>query len=261
MNNRIMVYFLAVFTFLGSVNLFSQSAQDTSFTATMKFDGNKHKINVKFLENKKNWDNSCFVIKVDNTEIVDSIVSDYFEVRLVDLNKDDNFDEILLVKYIEEETDASIFRYDGTKITKLGDIYTMDEFGIAGDGKIKVRGWMGFWYYDFEFVYNESKNQFEPQYKDLYDIKTFVEDEGDKYEVIAKESFKVLEDKSDDAKTKFEIKKGEQIKILQAYVKQDCNNEEVYLCHWYYIQNAKGEKGWIRLRNFVDKVDGIPWAG
>ena len=48
MNNRIMVYFLAVFTFLGSVNLFSQSAQDTSFTATMKFDGNKHKINVKF---------------------------------------------------------------------------------------------------------------------------------------------------------------------------------------------------------------------
>jgi hypothetical protein len=33
------------------------------------------------------------------------------------------------------------------------------------------------------------------------------------------------------------------------------------MCVWYLIENSKGVQGWVILKDFMEKVHGIPWAG
>ena len=245
---------------LSTKAVFSQS-DDTTFSANLYSEAKKDLIRVKREDDPSNKKSEGWCkITVNDVLYIDTNNSYFDFVRIIDIDKQDNFKEIAVGSGMNDYYDYSIYRYDGKSITKLGIIYSLDEAKFLGNGMIAARMWMGFWYYDFEYKFNASKNTFEEIMNDEYDVKAFSDMEN--YPIIVSEPFNVNKERKDNSAVQFKTKKGERIKILKAYIKEKCTGEEYEKnCFWYLIQNSKGEKGWVRLSNFMNNVTGIPWAG
>ena len=65
------------------------------------------------------------------------------------------------------------------------------------------------------------------------------------------------------AKGLYEIKPNTRIYIVKADIRENCKGEDNWpeSCNWYFIRTKDGTEGWIMLKEFQDKVEGIPWAG
>ena len=61
----------------------------------------------------------------------------------------------------------------------------------------------------------------------------------------------------------YEINPNTEIFLIKADIRTNCNEEDGWRegCHWYFIKTKEGTEGWIMLKDFQDKVEGIPWAG
>jgi hypothetical protein len=235
------------------------SSYDTTFKANL-FESKKNSVKVSFMYDEGKYMNGVFIISVDGINLMDSTQSalDYFEIKVVDLDKDDDFKEIAICTFFNDNSEYLLYRFTGKKIISLGWITSMGEPIFTGDGTVKASGWMGFWSYEYEFILNKSKMKYEPVYKDEYPVKFY---EGYDGEIVVKESFNTYKerDKKSEIVTKF--KPGDKIKILKAYTKVKCEDEYNEHCFWYLIKDKNGNKGWLQLKDFQEKVDGIPWAG
>jgi len=234
---------------------------DTTFSARLNGSvQSKVKVSFEFDETGK-YPDGKFTLTIDGITLRDSCEDAYdvMEATVIDLVKNDDYKEIAITYYFSINTSYQIYRFDGKKITCLGSVYSNEQPVIPGDGTVKAKGWMGFWSYDFEFVLNKSKNKFEPVYKDEYPVVFY---EGFDGEIIVKESFNTYKerDKKSDVVTKF--KPGDKIWFIKAYVKVKCDDTDYNdPCFWYLIKDKNGKKGWLQLKDFQEKVEGIPWAG
>jgi hypothetical protein len=251
---------LVLFLFLIQKLSFADS-YDTTFKANL-FESKKNTVKISILyDDDGKYYNGKYTITIDGFSITDSTQSalDYFETKVIDLDKDDDFKEIAICTYFNDNSEYLLYRFTGKRIISLGWITSMGEPIFKGDGTVKASGWMGFWSYDYEFVLNKSKMKYEPVYKDEYPVKFY---EGYDGEIIVTEAFSTFKekDKKSEVVTKFKV--GDKIKILKAYTNvksSEEDNREYYF--WYLIKDKNGNKGWLQLKDFGDKVEGLPWAG
>lgn len=250
---------LVLFQFL-IMNISFANTYDTTYKANL-FESQKNTIKVSFYYDEEGkYFSGKFKVTIDGINIEDSTDSalDFFESKVVDLDKSDDFKEIAVMTYFNESTEYKLFRFTGKKIISLGSVFSMDEPQINGNGKVKATGWMGFWSYDFEFVLNKDKMKYEPVYKDEYPVKFY---EGYDGEIVVKENFNTYKERDINSEIVTKFKVGDKLKILKAYTKGKCNYEYKDFCFWYLIEDKDGQKGWLQLIDFNDKVTGIPWAG
>jgi hypothetical protein len=252
--------FFPVIILLLCINTSFASNYDTTFKAKL-FEDKIVTVKAAFgYDEEDKYSNGIFKLTVEGLSILDSteLPLDYFEVRVIDVDKKDDFREVAVYSNVMDNIEMQIYRYDGKKLFSLGRVYSMDEPVLKGDGKAKATGWMGFWKYDFEFVFNKNKLTFEPVYKDEYPVVFY---EGYDGEIVVKESFKTYKERDIKSEVVTKFKEGDKIKILKAYTKVKCDEGYKDYCFWYLIEDKHGNKGWLQMKDFVEKVEGIPWAG
>jgi hypothetical protein len=261
MKKHFTIYSALVLFLLSVQNISFAKTYDTTYKANL-YESKKSTVKISFYyDDEEKLFTGKFKITIDGISIEDSTgnIMDYFESKVVDLDKEDEYKEVSIMTYFNESTEYELFRFNGKKIINLGTVFSMDEPVFTGDGNVKTKGWMGFWSYDFEFVLNKDKMKYEPVYKDEYPVKFY---EGYDGEIIVKENFNTYKERDlkSDVVTKFKV--GDKIKILKAYTKVDCEKDKAKdFCFWYLIQDKNGKKGWLQLKDFMEKVTGIPWAG
>jgi len=253
------IFLLFLFAFAYSLSIAGPC--DTSFTAKL-FETKKSSVKVSYgCDETGMYIDGKFILTIDGITIKDSCQDAYdgMETMVIDLDKKDDFKEIALLYYFSINTSYQIYRFDGKKIIPLGVVYSNEQPVLPGDGTVKAKGWMGFWSYDFEFVLNKNKMQYEPVYKDEYPVKFY---EGFDGEIIVKESFSTYKERDKKSSVVTKFKPGDKIQFIKAYVNVKCDDVDYNdPCFWYLIKDKDGKKGWIQLRDFQEKVDGIPWAG
>lgn len=249
---------MIIFMFLFQSLSYADS-HDTTFKANL-FETQKSSVKISFHIDENKFPDGTFIITIDGKSIQDSTQSplDYYEIKVVDLDKDDDYKEIAVCTFFNESSEYLLYRFTGKKIVSLGWISSMDEPIFVGDGTVKAKGWMGFWSYDFEFVLNKSNMKYEPVYKDEYPVKFY---EGFEDDITVKESFNTYKQRDNKSEVVTKFKPGDKIKIIKAYTKVKCEEEYNDRCFWYLIKDKNGNKGWLQLKDFQDKVEGIPWAG
>jgi hypothetical protein len=233
---------------------------DTTLKVNL-FESQKNSVKISFLFDESNtYLNGVFTISIDGFNYTDSTQNalDYYELKIVDLDKDDDYKEIALVTYMNDFSEYLLYRFTGKKIISLGWVTSMNEPIFTGEGTVKAKGWMGFWSYDYSFVYDKTKKKYVPVYKDEYPVVFY---EGFEGEIIVKENFSTYKEKDIKSDVISKFKPGDKIKLLKAYINVKCNNDFGESCYWYLIQDKNGKKGWLQLKDFMDKVDGLPWAG
>ena len=255
-------YFLLILLF--AVFYFPNIAKsyDTTFKATLI----KSKIsNVKLTgdyDNKKKYLTGKFILNVDGVSLSDSFdgpIED-IEIKIIDINISDSFKEILISSTVAVDWHSKIYRFTGDKLIDMGNLWSVNDLIINGDETISGDGWMGFWKCDIEFKLNKEKLKFEIVEKFDYDVIFY---EGYDGEIIVNEGFNTYKEKDLNSPVITTFKKGDKLKILKAYTKIiPCNDEYGKdFCFWYLIEDKDGKKGWLQLKDFWQKVDGIPWAG
>ncbi|MCU0373661.1 MAG: hypothetical protein MUE56_10540 [Ignavibacteria bacterium] len=152
--------------------------------------------------------------------------------------------------------EGHFFRFFDNKLDSIGHVFSLEEINLGDNGKINAKHWMGFWSADVD--YEISGNRILKRHKKEYDIsKNFTENEIRTTAIIHLHSNKHV-----NAKGLYEIKTGTRVYLLKADITKDCNDENfIEGCHWYFIKAENGTSGWIMLKEFMDKVEGIPWAG
>ncbi|MBI5402447.1 MAG: hypothetical protein HY959_03530 [Ignavibacteriae bacterium] len=252
---------ILLFLTLTAYSVSEAGSCDTAFTAGL-FESVKSKVYIKYGCDENGYLNDGnFTLTIDGITIKDSCVDAYdgMESMVLDVDKNDKYKEIAVLYYFSINTSYQIYRFDGKKIISLGVVYSNEQPVLPGDGTVKATGWMGFWSYDFEFVLNKNKMKFEPVYKDEYPVKFY---EGFDGEIIVKESFSTFKERDKNSAVVTKFKKGDKIQFIKAYVKVKCDDVDYNdPCFWYLIKDKDGKKGWLQLRDFQEKVDGIPWAG
>ncbi|MCI0474367.1 MAG: hypothetical protein L0Y76_12365 [Ignavibacteria bacterium] len=237
---------LAAFTY-------TKSKADTTFTCMMDFDSILDRVTVKVDENEQS-------IKVTVDEggkksemiIVPATVNDVIAKYL--MIGQNVYLMVTNADYYGYE--GHIFRFTKNKLDSIGHVYSLDEINHDAEGKIRAIHWMGFWSADVD--YHISGNKILKEYKKEYDLsKNFTENE-----IRATVLIRVHSNKHVNAKGLYEIKAGTRIYILKADISMECEEEDFREgCHWYFIKTDNGTSGWIMLKEFMDKVEGIPWAG
>jgi hypothetical protein len=258
------IYFLLFVIFLTSFfcNVFAQKKSfDSTFSDNLI--GKKlSEIRIIFeYDEKEKFFNGNYTIDVDGMKQTDYIedLSGYFEIKTIDVDKKDMYREIIIAATIEVEWTYKIFRYTGDKLLDLGELYSAGKIDITGDGKIKTDGWMGFWTYDNDYIFNKENNKFEIVGRFEYDVKFY---EGFDGEITVKKKFKTYKERDIKSPVITNFKIGDKIKILKAYTKyENCSEDYEDYCFWYLIEDKNGKRGWLQLKDFWQKVDGIPWAG
>ena len=238
---------LLFFIFISAEFLYSKT--DTTFTNDLNVDGTPDKISLN-----SNQDDGTYTLKVNNEKFI------YFPETLEDIYAGVvrlNYKKYLVVcnnAYYGYET--VIFEY-GTKLDSIGMFWSMDFPEFEERGVIKVSNWMGFWSAAYE--YHIENNKLIPVYEKEYAIPESVNENVMK----TTETISLKESKQEKSKTAYEIKKGTRIYILKADISNKCKTDDTYedACNWYYFKSSDGKAGWIMLKDFQDKVEGIPWAG
>ncbi|MCI0717234.1 MAG: SH3 domain-containing protein [Chlorobi bacterium] len=80
-----------------------------------------------------------------------------------------------------------------------------------------------------------------------------------------KEPFKLLASNNDNAEVTAVLKAGTKITLVKADITPAGEINRGYIedmmCDWFLIKTSNGVKGWCRLKDFHEKVDGLIWAG
>lgn len=252
----------------------SMDKADTTVKTDLNGDGTEETIKLAVTMKK---DGKFDVITGFNLAINDKIIGKtfdpdfppgYVELIITNINKNDKAKQV----FVNCDFDPSgitfyIYNFDGKNINFIDTIDTFypetnySEF-FPGDGKILTNDWMGFWKKNDSYTYDPQKGKLTKDNTDgIYNV---ILADGIKNEFSVTKSFRLRKDRDDKSDVTASLVKGNKIKILKSDIKSKCNDntsvEDMYLCHWYYIESGS-EKGWVRLKDFKDNVEGLPWAG
>ncbi|MCX6158282.1 MAG: hypothetical protein WCK13_07795 [Ignavibacteriota bacterium] len=243
------ILFLFVVFVLLSKSLFAYDRADTTFVYDLNGDDKKETIKLT-----ANEEEGTMVLEVNKSKFTYMPSSAaYTEVKVVWI-KDKAYLLVSNVDYYGFE--SSLFSFD-KKIDSIGSIWSLDKPEITNSGILKVNNWMGFWSADYE--YHLINNKLEAKYKDEYNLSEHLKENV----IKTTEKIYLHSGKMVNSKGLYEIKPNTQIFIQKADIREKCKGEDEWQesCYWYFIRSKDGTEGWIMLKEFQDKVEGIPWAG
>lgn len=256
--------FFFVFLLITSNVLFGYNFPDTTIKVDLNGDNKIDNISINFiLEN--GYYSELYTLYVNDLIYIDTVYNaSEFHAEIVDLDKSDEFKEIALFSWAESAHYCQIIRYDDKSLIDLGKMWSTGEYGFSGNGNVVASHWMGFWSADVNYVIDEALQKLKAVYKDEYNLD---DDWFKSLEIITLEKIILLKSKDMNSNTSIEIAPGTRIYILKADIRNKAfnenNNTEYYTddYYWYYIKTDNGDSGWIMLKDFRNKVEGIPWAG
>jgi len=247
--------FLA-FLFFTGVTAFA-GTKDTTLTGDLNRDNILDKVKVSFVTNDGMYSylEGDFSVDINGDVYRDKCAeAEIYDVKIVDI--DEMNPAVLISCYGTGDVgEYFFFRYKNKKVDKAGSIKLWGSIEVPGNGKILSNDWMGFWNLTGEYVMNSS-GKLEMVKKDSYDVNV---------EGTASETFKILKSREDNSSVVEDIKPGTKFTLLKCDITPVCKNEagydDEYECDWYLLKSANGKQGWVRLKNFRDKVRDLPWAG
>lgn len=254
-----------VFILITSNVLFGYNFPDTTIMVDLNGDNKTDNISINF-ELKNGYYSELYTLYVNDLIYIDTVYNaSEFHAEIVDLDKSDEFKEIALFSWAESALYCQIIRYDGKSLIDLGEMSTTNEYGFSGNGSVVASHWIGFWSADVNYFIDEDLHKLKAVYKEEY---TLDDDWFKSIEIITLEKITLLKSKDINSNLSIEIAPGTRIYILKADIRNstviDENIDTEYYAddyNWYYIKTDSGGSGWIMLKDFKYKVDGIPWAG
>ena len=199
-----------------------------------------------------------YILKIDNEEYKGVLNNnEYAYVELIDIDKSDGYTEIAIIDVGPSDGhDSYLFRFDG-EIIPLGTISGMSAPEVVEDGIVQGYWWMGFWGFNKQYKLDNDLNRILEITQETYPV-------GD-VEAEVTGSFSLLKDRVEGTDVVAALKPGTKIKIVEADIKPVCVNSAGYMdddeCDWFRIVADDGTTGWVQLKDFRDKVEGLIWAG
>lgn len=228
--------------------------RDTVINADINIDRKMEQVEVKFDGNGS----YTYVLKVDNKEYRGELTNgEYAYTELIDINQNDGFTEIAIVEVGPSDGhDTYIFRFDGN-IIPLGTISGMSAPEVVGDGTAQAYWWMGFWGFNKKYRINDESNTIVEITQETYPVKDV--------EAVVMQSFELRAERDENSKVIATVSPGVNVKFIEADITPVCINSAGYEdddeCDWFLVETSGGAKGWVQLKNFRDKVEGLIWAG
>lgn len=258
------ILLITLATFFISPYIFSQTTKDTTISAKL-YSGSD--VEVTLSCTMTSWDGDDYASD-DYTITIDGhkyhrdaeFMGQMPLLMIVTVDNKSEFREAVVKREFYYYSYYDVYRYDGKKIHFLGEVPTVSEAVFSGDKSIIAPQWMGFWELtgDYELI-GES---IVPVVKEEYYPKLFIDD----IDIKVTEEFK-LHGTKDESSVYLTANPGDVILVKKADIRDFCEDEEVYgafqgsVCNWYYIETTDGKGGWVRLKDFMEKVDFLPWAG
>ncbi len=242
---------LAILFIITSV-LFGQT-KDTTVTVDLNFDSNTETVKFRFEPN-----NMSFKLSVNNNDITGTFFDSYdADVKIIDLNRNDGLREIQITGYgNSDQSDMHFYQFVNGKIVEVGHLPSNFGIEVKGNSEITEYAWMGFWTAKLKYEFDYKKKSITKIDEEFYDV-------GQVCEV--KNSFTLLKSNKDNMDISAVLKPGTKLYIIKADLTPKCNYDngdpDDFTCDWYYFETDTGEKGWCRLKNFQENVDGLIWAG
>lgn len=245
----ITTFFIAFFASAG----FSQ-LRDTTINADINPNRKMEKIEVKF----SNDDGYGYTLKVDSKEYKGELINgEYAYAELIDINQNDGYTEIAIIDVGPSDGhDTYLFRFNGD-IIPLGRISGMSAPEPVGDGTAQAYWWMGFWGFNKQYMLDNDNNTITEIVKETYPVKDV--------EAVAIQPFQLRAERNEDSKVISTVNPGVNVKFIEADITPVCINSSGYEdddeCDWFLVETSDGAKGWVQLKDFRDKVEGLIWAG
>ena len=245
------ILFTVSILFLSSC-IYSQN-MDTTIKSDLNFDREEETIRVSYSEATQE-----FKLKINNGEFTGKYNDAYdIGVEIIDINRNDNLREVLIKGYgPSDQSDMYFFQFVNGKITECGHLPSNFGIEVTGNSELTEYAWMGFWTAKLRYDFNSKNKTITKIDEEFYDVNQ---------ECEVKTTFDLRKDKSDNSEVTVKLKPGTKITLVKADISQNCPNpEQVYTefyCDWYLIKTSDGQQGWCRLQDFVEKVDGLVWAG
>ena len=241
--------FLLLIVFTAFSNAFALNRTDTTFTNDLNNDGTSETVNIKINEN-----DGLFTLSVNSTKFV------YMPESTSDMTASVvriNYGKYLMVTSMAYYGYQAVLFTFGDKLDSIASFWSLDIPVVDERGIIKVNNWLGFWSANYEYHMTEKK--LEPVYKTEYTIPESIKEN----KITTTGSLFLRSDKNENSKAAIEVKTGTEVFILKADIRNKCKSpdEREESCNWYFIKSRDGKEGWIMLKDFQDKVEGIPWAG
>ena len=243
-----------LFVAIGASAAFSQ-LRDTTINADINPNRKMEHIEVNFSTDGTYG----YTLKVDNKEYKGELANgEYAYAELIDINQNDGYTEIAIVDVGPSDGhDTYIFRFTG-EIIPMGRISGMSAPEPAGDGTARAYWWMGFWGFNKHYKIDDATNTLVEITQETYPVKDV--------EAVVIESFAVRSERREDVLYSTAlIKAGSKILFIEADITPVCINSAGYEdedeCDWFLIESNDGVRGWVQLKDFRDKVEGLIWAG
>jgi hypothetical protein len=175
----------------------------------------------------------------------------------VDINRNDGFKEVVVRGYgSSDQTDCYFYQYDGEKIIPCGHLPSNLGIETNGNSQVTELGWMGFYSIRFKYDFDSRKKTLDFVKEEFYEVNQPAE---------VKTPFSLNKDRNPGSVSAGTLSMGEKINIVKTDIEPSCTEGENYLydmnCDWFFIKSASGIEGWIRGKDFFEKVDGLIWAG
>jgi hypothetical protein len=240
-------------TLLLALIAFQSLARDTTVVLDVNFDGTDEVIKLHHA-----GENEPFELTINNKTIKGEFVYAYdSDLRIVDLNRNDNLREVVVVGYgPSDQNECFFYQLIEDDIVQVAHLPSNFGFETNGHGTLTEIAWMGFWSARFEYKFDSKAKTLTFAEKEFYDVNQQAE---------VKEPFKLLSSNNDSSAVVAVLKRGTKITLVKADITPACGINTGYIedmmCDWFLIQTSSGVKGWCRLKDFHEKVDGLIWAG
>jgi len=229
-------------------------AADTTIVTDLNYDRNNE--TVKFTSNDEE---GTFVLKINGKQIIGRFMEGFdARIEVIDMDRNDNLKEIVAKGFGSSDyLECFFYQFVDGDIVRCG--YLPGNFGIKTGGNkiLEEHIWMGFYSLDFRY-------RFDTENKTLTYIHEYVYDIDVPAKVI--KSFSVLKYRYDNSEVVKTLMPKTKITLIKVDLTPRCNEEisdyrfDDY-CDWFLVKTDDGVQGWCRLKDFMDNVEGLIWAG
>jgi len=255
------IFLVFLFFTSASFNIFA-GTKDTTLSGDLNRDNILDRVKVSFTTNEDgiySYLDGNFTVNINGAEYKDRCEqADVFDVKIVEIEPNDISPSVLVSCYgYGDQGEYFFYQFKNNKVVPLGSIKAWGSAEIKGDGKILVSDWMGFWSLQAEYFLNKSTNKLELNRQDTYEVNV---------EGTVQQSFKLLKSRDDNSEVVQTLKPGTKVTLLKCDTKPVCAKnadgyEDEYDCDWYLMKTAGGTEGWVRMKDFRENINDLPWAG
>jgi hypothetical protein len=228
-------------------------AADTTIVTDVNYDRSAETI--KFTSDES----GAFTLKVNNQSVNGQFFEGYDAfIKIIDIDNNDNLREIAAGGYGSSDAmEWFFYQFIDGKIIPCG--HLPGNFGIKTTGNkiVKEHVWMGFYSLDFRYRFDTENKTLTYIHEYVYDIDVPAE---------VTKPFSVLKYRYDNSEVVKTLKPKIKIALVKVDLTPQCNDEiSDYRfddnCDWFLVKTEDGIQGWCRLKDFMDNVEGLIWAG